>query len=256
MLELNYPNLLAKSTLHLLMVEPKSVKPEAFGSGCLVQYQNRVFLLSVAHVTDLSGLQTCIETNQPPVNQTSPLYCVGAMSYFDEYTLSKGVKPEHIRSVEELLANREGTLDVTFCEIKENIDLLQPGWDFGGVKIDAGRKVMLNLAEAGKPSRDKTYNLCGRVRQEIKGRTIESEPVFKLGLKYKGTQGRFHRFVVPKLITNVDDYHGCSGAPIFDEDGMLVGLASAVKPGTQLLYAFSIEECRRLLDVAIEIGMV
>jgi hypothetical protein len=36
------------------------MEPQGFGSGCIIQYKERRFLLSVAHVTDIDGLATCI----------------------------------------------------------------------------------------------------------------------------------------------------------------------------------------------------
>lgn len=255
-LTVDYPNLLARSTVHLFIVEPTTVEPKSFGSGCFVHYKERVFLLSVAHVTDLTGLQTCIGTNQPPVGNTMPLYCPGTMAYVDEYRV-KGPLPESITSIEDILGDRIETLDVTFCEVKDfnPAMFLQPALDNGQIKIDAGQKIVLSLAEAGAPHREGEYSFCGWIRQKIVGRQIESTVTFKFRLKYQGTGGRFHRFIVPKLIDK-EDYEGCSGTPILDADGRLVALACKVKSGTQLLYAFSIEECRRLLGVAIHSGQV
>lgn len=255
-LSVDYPNLLARSTVHLLIVEPTTAEPKGFGSGCFVHYKERVFLLSVAHVTDISGLQTCIETNQPPIGTTTPLYGPGTMAYVDEYRVNSTL-PKSITSIEDILGDRIETLDITFCEVG-NFDptmFLQPALDNGQIKIDAGQKIVLSLAEAGAPHRKGEYSFCGRIKQKIVGRRIESTVIFKFELKYQGTGGRFHRFIVPRLI-DLEEYEGCSGTPILDADGRLVALACRVKTGTQLLYAFSIEECRRLLDVAIHSGQV
>lgn len=255
-LTVDYPNLLARSTVHLLIVEPTTVEPKGFGSGCFVHYKERIFLLSVAHVTDLSGLQTCIETNQPPADNTMPLYGPGTMAYVDEYRVKVPLL-ESVASIEDILGDRIETLDVTFCEVKDfnPTMFLQPALDNGQIKIDAGQKIVLSLAEAGAPHRKGEYSFCGRIKQKIVGRRIESAVTFKFKLKYQGTGGRFHRFIVPQLI-DLEEYEGCSGAPILDTDGRLVALVCKVKTGTQLLYAFSIEECRRLLDVAIHSGQV
>lgn len=249
-------NLIAKSSLHIIMVRPSDNEPMAFGSGCIVSYKGRYFLLSVAHVTDINGLTTCIETNQPPVDLHTPIYSVGTMCYFDEYKIPKDKKLEEIKAFEELLVNFDDTLDVTFCEIKQHITLLQPEWDFGAYKIEKGEKVSLNLEEGGLPEKGKLFGLCGRVRQDLNGAQLKSQPTLKLDLEYRGTKGRFHYFLTPELIKDVDDYSGCSGSPILDEDGKLVALTSSVMKNTKLIFGFSIDECKRLLDLAIETKFV
>lgn len=253
---MNILNLLAKSSLHLIVVKPDNIEPVGFGSGCIVKYKSRYFLLSVAHVTDLEGLATCIETNLPTEGRGSQLYSVGAMSYYDEYKLLPSVDVSTIKTIEELLDVNGKTLDITFCEIKEQVELLQPEWDFGGFKIEKGEKVLLNLEEAGEPENGKLFGLCGRIRQDVTGAYIKSQPTLKLGLEYKGIRGREHVFLTPEIIKDADDYRGCSGAPILDEDGKLVALASRILKGSRLLYGFSIDECKRLLDWAMVTKLV
>jgi hypothetical protein len=250
------PNLLARSTVHLLLVEPATGEPKSFGSGCLVNYKERVFLLSVAHVTDFAGLKTCIETGQPPVGNSTPLYCPGTMQYADEYRVKSDL-PKSITSLDDVVGDLIETLDITCCEMKDFVPtmFLQPALNNGKIKIDAGQKLVHSLADAVAPARSGEYGLCGRIEQRIVGNQIQSNVTFKTKIKYQGTKGRFHRFVVPRLI-NLTDYEGCSGTPILDAQGRLVALASKVMEGTQLLYGFSIEECRNLLDVAIHSGQV
>lgn len=250
---MNILNALAKSSIHILMIEPTTKEPLAFGSGCLVQYKERNFLLSVAHVTDINGLATCIETNQPQMEGKTPLYSVGAMCFFDQY---KTDIPVQIFSVKDLFNNLQETLEVTFCEIKEDIQLLQPEWDFKAFKIDTGEKIILNLEVAGEPDPDKLFGFCGRVRQKLRGSRLNLQPTMKLDLKYGGKKGRFYYFLAPEIIKDKEDYQGCSGAPILDEDGRLVALASKVMTNTKLIYGFSITECRNLLDIALQTGML
>lgn len=249
-------NLIAKSSLHLIMLRPSDKEPMGFGSGCIVSYKKRFFLLSVAHVTDIDGLATCIETNQLFADLHTPLYSVGAMCYFDQYKLPKDKNLKEIKTFEDLTTNFDETLDITFCEIKENITLLQPEWDLGAYKIEKGEKVSLNLELAGQPEKGKLFGLCGRVRQDVVGIQLRSQPTLKLDLEYQGTTGRFHYFLLPELIKDVDDYSGCSGSPILDEDGKLVALTASVMRNTKLIFGFSIDECKKLLDLAIETNLV
>ena len=61
-------NLIAKASQHIIMCRPSDMEPQRFGSGCIIQYKGRRFLLSVAHVTDIDDLATCIETGLPALD--------------------------------------------------------------------------------------------------------------------------------------------------------------------------------------------
>jgi hypothetical protein len=245
-------NLIAKASQHLLVCRPSDLKPMRHGSGCIVLYKNRKFLLTVAHVTDHEGEATCIETGLPTEELQTPIYSVGAMCYVDLYKVPPDVRQREIRRFEDLSLMFDETLEISFCEIKEDIAIIQPEWDFGAYKIVKGPKVYLNLHEAGEPDREKLHGLCGRIKPETRGITIVTTPTLKLDLEYVQSFGRFHLFSVPELISDSDDYRGCSGAPILDETGKLVGLLQSVLPNSNSIFAFSIEECKRLLDWAIE----
>ena len=238
------------------MCRPHDMEPMGFGSGCLVLYKDRKFLLSVAHVTDYDGLATCIETGLPPKDLQAPLYSIGSMCYFDTFKVPNNIKEIEVKRFADLNLNFDETLDITFCEVKEEFSLLQPEWDFGAYKIESGPKVYLNLEESGSPDKDKFHGLCGRVRHDFKGLFIMSKPTLKLDLTFVGTFGRFHLFNTPDTISDADDYRGCSGAPILDETGKLVALAQSVVEGTNSIFGFSIEECKRLLDFAIQTKLV
>lgn len=196
-----------------------------------------------------------IETNQPRTEKGTPLYCVGSLCYFDTHKIDpKNVNL--ITTAEDLLKDYDETLDVTFCEFKNDVALLQPQQTYRDIIIPAGLKTFLNLEVAGSPDKQHLYGLCGRVKQDFKNGTLYSTPTLKLDLEYQSTLRNYHIFTVPEIIKDVSDYKGCSGAPILDDEGRLVGLAANVRQGTKLLYAFSIEKCKELLDIAIQTGMI
>lgn len=250
--------LIASSSLHLIVVNKQDKTPVGFGSGFLVRYKERTFLISVAHVTNYENTETWIETNMPATDQGTPFYHVGSMCFFDQYHVPADVRLDEIKAFEDLKLTYDKTLDITFCEIKENLYLIQPEWNFGAYQIAKGLKVALNIDEAGEPSKEKLFGFCGRIKQDTDefNKTIQSEVTLKLDLKYHKTIGRFHRFLTPDIITSQQDYQGCSGAPILDEEGMLVGIVQSIYTNTKILMAFSIDECKKLLDTGIITGML
>jgi len=63
-------------------------------------------------------------------------------------------------------------------------------------------------------------------------------------------------FLAPEIITDKENYEGCSGAPILDSQGRIVALACAVLTNSKVIYGFSIQECKKLLDYALQTWML
>ncbi len=196
-----------------------------------------------------------IETNQPRTESGTPLYCVGSLCYFDVHKIDHR-NANLITSAEDLLKDFDETLDVTFCEFKNDVELLQPQQSYRDRIIPAGLKTFLNLEEGGVPDKQHLYGLSGRIKQDFRNGTLYSTPTLKLDLEYKSTIGNYHIFTVPEIITDISDYQGCSGAPILNDEGKLVGLAAEVREGSKILRAFSIDKCRELLDIAMQTEMI
>lgn len=244
-------NLIAKASIQVFAVNSFNI-PKEFGSGCIVTYNEKHYLLSVAHVTNINGHAACIETGLEPLNNETPLYCVGSMCYFDSYKVTGLEKGKF----EDLGFDFDETLDITFCELKDQVPLEQPEWDFGAYKIEKGEKAYLVLEEAGDPEKELLHGFCGRIRPDFKGNYIITEPTLKLDLTYQESFGKFHLFNTPDIIEDEKDFRGCSGAPVLDETGKLVGLVSSVFPNSKSVFVFSIKHCKHLLDVAIQTGMI
>lgn len=245
-------DVIVKGSIPLIVVSPDNLEPEGFGSGCIVKHRDRLFLLSVAHVTNHRENTTCIITNQPPKNGQGIIYSVGAMCYYDEYKLTEDQKLEEVQSLDDLLKDFSGTLDVTFCEIKEPVELIQPETDFIYHKVEKGKKIIFDFGDTKKPEISRVYGFSGYIRQEVGNGKIESQITLKLGLTFHRTKGRFHMFLADEIIKDANDYRGCSGAPIVDEKGQLVALTASVVTNSKIVFGFSIDECKRLLDHAID----
>lgn len=63
-------------------------------------------------------------------------------------------------------------------------------------------------------------------------------------------------FLAPEIIQDKGDYEGCSGAPILDSQGRIVDLACAVHTKSKIIYGFSIQECKKLIDYALPTGVL
>jgi hypothetical protein len=197
-----------------------------------VNYVDRLFFLSVFHVTNYD-LCAYLETNLPANEIGPPIQPIGGLCSFDLFKVTKDMQ---VNEFEDLLQKPKETLDITFAEIKTPFTLLQPEIDFGAFKVDAGPKAYLYLDNIAETTSEKVYGFYGKIKQESKGKTLEMIPTLKHGLKFHRTNVNYHMFLALEIIKDSEDYEGCSGAPILDDDGNLVALACKVMTGYRVIY--------------------
>jgi hypothetical protein len=235
---------IVKSSISLVVVDPSNLEPKGYGSGCIVGYLNRFFLLSVDHVANIEKSAVLIQTNLPPQGLQSSMYSAGSMCRFKEFKIIDF--PNNYSSED---------VDITFCEIKDSLKLLQPKVTVMDITIE-GLKEIINFEFVGNPVNKKKYGFYGNINNRFNGASLLSEPKLEFPLTYKSSSGRYHIFNTMSKIQREKDYEGCSGAPILGEDGEIIGLVASVNPHSNLLFAFSIKECKKLLDISIKSGML
>lgn len=248
-----YPEeIMVRSSIQVFMADSQAPKPEVFGSCCLMTYQKRLFFLSVFHVTNYA-LTAFLETNLPPNEIGPPLQPVGGLCSFDLFKVTKDMQ---IKDFEDLLRKPKETLDVTFAEVKQTLPLLQPEMDFEAFKVETQHKIILDIQDVGTPDDKHTYGFFGKIKPQYFGKQLQMTPTLKNNLKFHRTNGYFHMFLAPEIIINKEDYEGCSGSPILDSEGRLVALTCKVMVGSKIIYGFSIQECIKLLDIALQTKML
>jgi hypothetical protein len=245
--------IIVRTSVQVFLAKKDYPKPEGFGSGCIIEYLDRKFFVSVSHVTDVEDLVTFLETNQPDIDGKGPiLKPVGGICYFDQLKVAEGMSLEDFEKIIE----KGKRLDICFAEIKDEIKLLQPEMDFGVFKVPASEKFHVFLEDAVVPTEDERYGFYGKVRPKYYGQGLKMTPTLKHSLTYHRTKENFYMFLAPEIIKDSEDYEGCSGAPILDSQGRIVALACSVVTPSKIIYGFSIQECKRLLDYALQMGML
>ena len=244
--------LTVRSSIQIFQADKKVLKPEGFGTGCIVKYLGETLLLSVSHVTNDDGLTTFLETNLPPENNTTPLKPIGGFVWYDSFKVTNEMD---LADFEDLIKKGE-RIDITFTKLTEDFKLIQPAMDFGFFKVDECDKLMLDLEYATFPNKEETYSFYGKIRPEYQGIYLKMTPTLKNGLKFHRTNGYFHKFLAPQIITDSDDYSGCSGAPILDSEGRIVALACKVMTNSKIVYGFSIQECMKLIKLTIDVNQL
>jgi len=182
-------DLMVQQSVELLVVKGENLEPISCGTGCIVKYREKFFVLTVAHVTDFEEASTCIVLNKKPENGHTPMYCAGTMNYFDEFNV-KEEKLAEIRGLDDLLSDFNETIDVSFCELKELFEIVQPEIDFGVHKVEKSLKMFIDLEnDTSTPSRDKFYGFSGNIRHDPTPSLLTRTITLKKDVKYHRTKG-------------------------------------------------------------------
>lgn len=243
-----------RTSLQLVVLDNNSA-PVSFGSGFIVMYNGRHFLLSVAHVTDMGQYKIAIELGLPTDERGVTLKPIGGFYHFEAFSIGE---PTLLREIDDLFKNGE-RLDVSFAELTVDFPLIQQELDFGAFKVEEGGKAILEIENIIQPTKDKKYCFFGRIKHKPTGIVkdnlpqIKMENALKYGLEYLSSNKQFHRFLAREIISDSIEYQGCSGAPILDENGFVVAIACAVRPNSRIIYGFPIGWCLELVDQAMKI---
>lgn len=244
--------LMVRSSIQVFIANPDEPKPVGFGSACIIHYLDRDFFVSVSHVTDWDGLKTFLETNLSFDERGPILKSVGGICYFDQIKVTADMS---LADFEAVLKTGE-RLDIAFAEYKRDVQLLQPEMDFKAFKVEPCTKLVLFMDDASEPTKEERYGFFGITRHKYNGRQLSMTPTLKHSLRFHRAKGHFYMFLAPEIIQDKEDYEGCSGAPILDSQGRIVALACAVHTNSKIIYGFSILECKKLIDYALQTGML
>ncbi|QXP74674.1 hypothetical protein H0I31_00740 [Tenacibaculum sp. AHE15PA] len=249
-----FEEILIRSSIQVYTMVNKEENPSGFGSGFIINHKNKYFFITVFHVIR-DEVETFLETNLPPKDNKQSLQPIGGIYSFNLLKASPNISAE---GLEELLTEPGEIIDIAFSEyIPEKMGpLMQKGIDFGAFKVEKGIKITLDENHISEPNTDNSYGVFGNIGHHYKGVNLVSSPKLVNNLKYHKTFGDFHKFLLPTIIKEKEEFEGCSGAPIIDSLGNVVAIACKVATGTKLVYGFSISKCIQLIDYTIRIDEI
>lgn len=182
--------------------------PCGLASGCLVNIGARRLILSVSHATK-KGRWVAEMRFDPEKDKTLVHYFGDVWSVVH---LDKSVSmPE--------------PLDFSFTEVSTDFfSMMQERSPTGGVVTEKLRHAF-DTALQDLPNTSEIYAFSGRVHPaKLDETTIWTQPTVYPGLKYLRTDGHYHIFKLPVPHPGHEDFQGCSGAPVVDRNGVVVGL--------------------------------
>lgn len=237
-------NHVVKTTQHVIMLDSISKLPTSGGSGCIIVYRDRYFFITVQHVADKVGKETCIDIGKYDSNGTY-LHNVGAMNFVDQYEIT-GL------DTDEPELKKLKPLDIAYTELKDNFEAFQKETKFGDYLITDDNKRIHFSYTTELPNKTDCYSFFGRVKGKPNGMILEQVETLVLCFKYDCKVGYFERFLLNEIINDPEDYQGTSGAPIISETGEIVAFVAGGITGTNHLYGFSSAELKKFLNIYID----
>lgn len=210
--------------------------PQSIASGCLIDYRGKRILLTVSHATKDQG-RWAIELRYEPGKGTQ-LYGLGAMRF-----LMKG----------SLNSSKLTDLDFSYVEVPRSIrsyrqEIIPPDT----VKSETPISVHTPDFDS-QPSSALKYGFCGLVKPTLEehfGTTyLAGELKIYAGLSHLRTEGDYHVFKLPTPHEGHENFQGCSGAPVLDEAGNVVGLVCSGDKDKDEIWAFALSRYRVALDI-------
>lgn len=212
--------------------------PQSIASGCLINYGGKRILLTVSHATKDRG-KWAIELRYERGRRTQ-LYGLGAMRF-----LMKG----------SLTSSKLTDLDFSYVAIPENIcayrqEIIPPD------TVKSETSISIHAPDfAAQPSSALQYGFCGLVKpthEEHFGKTyLAGELKTYVGLTYLRSDDDYHVFKLPTPHEGHEHFQGCSGAPVLDETGNVVGLVCSGDIPTDEIWAFAVARYRTALDILV-----
>lgn len=173
----------------------------AAASGCLIDYSDRRFILTVAHA--VPGSKWCISLGYDPkigLNEVYRLrgFCAVAVT---------GRQWEGFRK-----------LDFYFEEVGRDIAPIFEHRTPFGVFSEARLRHVFETDLEVQPNESQFYAFSGEVRAERHEKDWVCDSVTYPGLSFIASKGEFHTFRLPVTHPGHEAFKGCSGAPIVGQD--------------------------------------
>ncbi len=224
---MNVFELTVRSCIHLVSGIPHLFSEPILGSGVIVQYQKRCFIISAAHFTRKEGRSVGILTGRHNGTE-SEIYELGEFSYMQHLQFEDEPDAEDLQMVLDN-PNAGSRLDISFREIAVPENLIQEERGFnlieiGEIRVERGSKCFLVIDDEIVIGRDELYSFFGRIRPVLNDGILNFEEKLYWGLQITNVTQHFIQFDLGQPIGDYNRFKGCSGAPILDSQGRFVAI--------------------------------
>jgi hypothetical protein len=228
---------LSSVPLHCL---DKTMTPLGFGTGCIIESATCDYLFTVFHVAHKN---------------------IGKWSILCEYIPGTGSKYLQIdagrfnfQSVFNVLTGLYFDVEFAFAEIPKEGYYYQEIIPPCSIIKQIERK-KFRLAQINPPQIGIDYGFCGQIKPSIiPNYAIDTQNYCHLDYRFKETRDWIQVFTPPIQHPGHDFYHGCSGAPIIDDNDNIVSLLICGDIDANEIYGVNLQKA--IIGFNINIGNV
>ena len=232
--------LLLSSTL--LVREANLGLPTNAASGCLIDYRGRRILLTAAHVTGDDrhwSIQLAYIEKRGTV-----LHALGAMNYLAKGRIGDGTLED---------------VDLSYAEVPGDILPFRQDIDISTGKILHEAPITIYAPTLEEiPRRTEEYGFYGltfATREDHFGKSyLSGELAVQSGLSFLRTEEDFHIFTLPSKHPGHHYFRGCSGAPVVDTNGCVIGLVCSGNEERNEIWAVSLAKYKVGIDATLASG--
>jgi hypothetical protein len=242
------------SCIHLIRSDLNDPKPESLGSGVIVKYKERFFMCTVSHFSDRKGQNVGIVTGRIKDNQTE-MYYLGEFSYLTQIDFKDIPDASNLEYCLENPEKRGTKLDVAFREIPLLDNILQQRKVFelnelGTMTIEEGGKTMLIVDDNYEIEKDELCSFYGRIKPLLGNGILDFQEQLYWALTIKNIGEHFIEMDLGEPIGDHNRFRGCSGGPIIDTRGRLIGLVThGGKVTESSIYGFRFDKVKQWIDL-------
>lgn len=241
--------------IHLVRSNLKDLKPISIGSGVIIKYKERFFICTVSHFTDYPDENIGILTGRIKNNETE-------IYYFGDFSTLTEIQFEEMPDSEDLVYCIENPdqsgekVDIAFREISLLENIIQDKREFdlngiGKISVNQGGKSMMIVDEDYEIDTNQQCSFYGRIRPKFENGILDFQEALYWGLPIKNVGKDFIELDLGAPIRDHSRFKGCSGAPIIDTNGRLIGLITHGDKdiAKSSVYGFRFDKLKQWIDL-------
>lgn len=241
------------STVGLHSLSP-SIVPTGSASGCIIRYRGARILLTVEHAVG-NGERWAVKCEITPAPDSRQKYFFPSFTHVVKGAMNLAAISSGESDPKKLIVDPK-SLDYSLAQLDDGLNIFDyyPTETEGTLEVYKANELATDLEL--EPNKESTYAFYGQTKTKlnIPLKKVLNEEMRISGIKYWKTVGDFYYFNLPSTIKSEEEYQGCSGAPILDQEGRLVSLVASGYVGTNILLGVNLKMYQVLAD--IEIGKI
>lgn len=237
---------MCKTDLLLSFVSLKQLEdnniPINMASGCIINYNNRHFLLTVFHAVGNQGKWALDLKYKHPEMKMYPLN--GFV-----FLIKTKINTPNIDDVDFAVKEIDKSIIPYYQEIESNAQ---------GNIIQEIPKYIYNTDFTIEPSLNKIYSFAGLTQPNLGEYSqdkyfLEQTLSYEKNMSFLGSinDGDIYVFKLSRQHQGHKYYQGCSGSPILDDDGNIVSLVTGGNEEKNEIYGINVSRYKVVLDVIL-----